>query len=730
MSERYRPSLGQVFVLTLLGLGLLLGVLLYGVSSSSRRTIDDSAEALRRAAIAVIGQRVDAYLHGAERALDAFERRAALQVVDTADPASVEKELFAALADNPNAAGMRFIRAESLGFDERGERRLRHEGRWQIGVYRETADAESPLATVFLHRARAGYVVDARRRPTGGALLSAPFVRQPDTVKDPTLHATFVVAASRSHAEERRGRALWSDLYPFESDVRLPGPQRQIAVVTAQRAVVDGEGRFLGVVGTGVRTEAMDRIVREEAARARPHRLFLCDEEGRLITRPEPDDPLVEQTDQYQSLRVEPRSLSPEVARALRHPGIAALTPGHPDTAASFVLEGRPYLASFRLLPATQGWRVGVVVAEDELPGVAALVRRRNELLLGILLLSLAILAGGLLTLRTVERGLRQIDGVTASMADFDFRRAVLVSAFRDVDAVMGRLEQAKTALRALGKYVPVDLVRLLYKSGQEPVLGGRLHEVTLMFTDVRDFTTVAERLAPEELAALLGRYLEVMTAAIHAESGIVDKYIGDGIMALWNAPIPCPDHARRACAATLRAASAGEALCRSEEWAGRPPLVTRFGLHRDTVLVGHFGAPDRMSYTVLGDGVNLASRLEGLNKEYGTTILASEAVRAAAESAFDFRLVDVVAVKGKTRGVRIFELLGKKGAVEPRLEVARRYEEAFARYQRRDFSEALGMLEVLPDDGPARTLAERCRLYLVEAPPPGWDGTYVATRK
>jgi adenylate cyclase len=294
----------------------------------------------------------------------------------------------------------------------------------------------------------------------------------------------------------------------------------------------------------------------------------------------------------------------------------------------------------------------------------------------------------------------------------------------------MGRLEQAKTALRALGKYVPVDLVRLLYKSGQEPVLGGRRHDVSVLFTDIRDFTAVAEQLAPEELAALLGRYLEVMTVAIHAESGIVDKYVGDGIMALWNAPTPCPDHARRACAAILRAASAGEALCRSEEWTGRPPLVTRFGLHRDTVLVGHFGAPDRMSYTVLGDGVNLASRLEGLNKEYGTTILASDAVRAEAEAAFDFRLVDVVAVKGKTRGVRIFELLGEKGAAEPRLSAARRYEEAFTRYQRRDFSGALGMLEGLPDDGPARTLAERCRLYLVEAPPPGWDGTYVATRK
>jgi adenylate cyclase len=144
--------------------------------------------------------------------------------------------------------------------------------------------------------------------------------------------------------------------------------------------------------------------------------------------------------------------------------------------------------------------------------------------------------------------------------------------------------------------------------------------------------------------------------------------------------------------------------------------------------MVGHFGAPDRMSYTALGDGVNLASRLEGLNKAYGTTILVSQTVRESVGDAFAFRLVDVVAVKGKSKGVRVYELLGPRGApVGPEI---RRYEEAFAAYAQGRFADALARLAQHEDDPPSRVLAERCRLYLKVPPPPGWTGIYMAHEK
>jgi adenylate cyclase len=377
---------------------------------------------------------------------------------------------------------------------------------------------------------------------------------------------------------------------------------------------------------------------------------------------------------------------------------------------------------------------VAVVVAEDELPQLYPRFAdqiRRGDMLLGFsLLVSAAILLGGYLTLRSIGRSLRRIEGVSARMRQFDFVAADSHSPFRDIEDVMQGLELAKTAMRALSKYVPVDLVRILYRTGREPVLGGELTRVSLLFTDIQGFTTLSEQLPPNELAQVLGRYLEVMTAAIQSEQGTIDKYIGDAIMAVWNAPTACPEHARRACAAALAALGAGQRLFGSPEWQGRPPLATRFGIHTDQVMVGHFGAPNRMSYTCLGDGVNLAARLEGLNKQYATTILVSEAVQREAGPHFQFRLVDVVAVKGKHQGVPVYELIGAELVDPARLEQARRYEQAFALYRRRDFEAARALLVAQPDDGPSRVLAERCAQLAQDPPPPDWDGVFVAMSK
>ena len=293
----------------------------------------------------------------------------------------------------------------------------------------------------------------------------------------------------------------------------------------------------------------------------------------------------------------------------------------------------------------------------------------------------------------------------------------------------MRSLEQAKTALRTMGKYVPVDLVRLLYHDNREPALGGELTEVSMMFSDIEGFTSLAERVPPDVFARALGRYFEVTTAAVHEHAGVIDKYIGDSLMALWNVPRPCPAHATHACRAALACAAAAEALQGTPAWEGLPPLRTRFGLHKAEVVVGHFGAPNRMSYTCIGDGVNLASRLEGLNKQYGTTIVASQIVRDEAAGEFRFRLLDVVAVQGKTGGVTIYELRGPASQPDPAAEVVRRYEQAFALYRDRDFAAAVDLLHGQPDDPPSRVLMGRCREFIEDCPAE-WDGVYVARSK
>jgi adenylate cyclase len=315
-------------------------------------------------------------------------------------------------------------------------------------------------------------------------------------------------------------------------------------------------------------------------------------------------------------------------------------------------------------------------------------------------------------------------------MRAFDFAREPTDSVVREVHDVRAGLERAKTVVRAMEKYVPLDLVRRLYESNEEPALGGELCVVSLLFTDMEGFTSLSERLTPDELARRLGAYLEVMTEAIERTSGTIDKYIGDAVMAFWNAPAKVERDAEKACEAVLACQRAAADLFASPSWSGLPPVVTRFGLHRAEVMVGHFGAPTRLNYTALGDGVNLAARLEPLCKQYGVTVLASEAVVSEAGSSFAFRRIDRVAVKGKVRGVDVYELLGRYGETIPNLAEAERYEQAFEAYLAREFSRAEALLRAQLHDPPSNVLSERCRL-LDAAPPPGdWAGVHVAKTK
>jgi adenylate cyclase len=289
---------------------------------------------------------------------------------------------------------------------------------------------------------------------------------------------------------------------------------------------------------------------------------------------------------------------------------------------------------------------------------------------------------------------------------------------------VMQGVELAKTAMRSLGKYVPMDLVRELHAANREPELGGELVTLSMMFTDIEGFTSLSERLAPDALAQALGRYLEAMTAGVRETQGTVDKFIGDAVMAFWNAPRSAQDHAVRACRAALACLRATRELYASPAWDGLPPLVTRFGLHTARVMVGHFGAPERLAYTALGDGVNLAARLEGLCKQYGVVVLASETIVKAAGGGFHVRRIDRVAVKGKREAVDVYELM------EAPSDAAHTYEEAFGAYLARDFERARGLLLAQPDDPPSRVLAARCDAFAADPPPPDWDGTHHATSK
>jgi len=261
---------------------------------------------------------------------------------------------------------------------------------------------------------------------------------------------------------------------------------------------------------------------------------------------------------------------------------------------------------------------------------------------------------------------------------------------------------------------------------------GAQRKELTVMFTDIRESTSLAERLSAEELAEQLNEYLNAMTDVLFQNSGTLDKYIGDAIMAFWGAPEPRKDHAYRACCCALDMLARQQQLNRKWAAENRIQLRTGIGLNTGLVMVGNIGSEKHSTLTVMGDNVNLASRLEGLNKDYGTLLLVSETTfNEVKDSDFVFRALDLVRVKGKIRPVTIYQLLCRRAELTPRLqELLVRFARGRSYYCRRLWTRAQNefqsILDEWPDDGPSRCFWKRCQEYILEEPPPDWDGVFV----
>ena len=220
----------------------------------------------------------------------------------------------------------------------------------------------------------------------------------------------------------------------------------------------------------------------------------------------------------------------------------------------------------------------------------------------------------------------------------------------------------AQRAIWSFGRFVPKEIVRRVVDNSISTELGGVRQEITIVFTDVQGFTTIAESADPDVLMQQMSRYFTALTDAFLAEGGTVDKFIGDLVMVFWNAPDPQPDHVERACRAVLAGRKAAEQLNTQFKAEGLPPFHTRFGIHVGEAVVGNLGSAERMNYTALGSPVNLASRLEGLNKEYGTTVIVSEDVYARVQHLFHFRAIASVVAKGMTSETRVHELVEASG--------------------------------------------------------------------
>jgi adenylate cyclase len=403
--------------------------------------------------------------------------------------------------------------------------------------------------------------------------------------------------------------------------------------------------------------------------------------------------------------------------------------------AGTLAVDGREFLAHVTAVEDFVAPRVMVGVLaplDDFTAGIEHGIRIGTLLGFGALLLGLGGL--GIVAWR-VARPLGVLTREAEAIRRLDLAQPLrLTTRITEVERLADAMGGMKAALRLFSVYVPRDLVRKLMAEGAEAELGGERRRITVMFSDVQGFTAIAERMDPETLMQVTSTYFQALTDDLLHHQATIDKYIGDAVMAIWNAPKRDLAHAMHGCRAALHARRLTLRL--EEEFAERgwPRLHTRFGLHTGDAVVGNVGSSDRMSYTAIGSMVNLASRLEGMNKLYGTQILVSEQTRLAAGNAFVFRPVDLVLAKGASDPIEVHELLGiaapadagEEAILADRDQAARlpAWREAVHQWRAGQFREAAAALREAgdPDADPLlATYAARLARH-PDGPPPGWS--------
>lgn len=287
----------------------------------------------------------------------------------------------------------------------------------------------------------------------------------------------------------------------------------------------------------------------------------------------------------------------------------------------------------------------------------------------------------------------------------------------------------------AFQQYLSPKVIDRLVEDPGMLKLGGEKREITAFFSDVQGFSTISESLSPEELVELLNEYLTAMTDIVMKYDGTVDKFEGDAVIAFFGAPVAYEDHAARACMASLEMQEKLVEMRENWKEQGKHELYVRIGLNTDNVVVGNMGSAYRMDYTMMGDGVNLAARLEGVNKQYGTYLLISEFTYEAAKDVIEARELDMIRVVGKREPVRIFEVLGRKGEVANDAKKAVRYfTKGLERYRNQDWEEAAKYFaranKLFKNDTASRVFFDRCKTFSKASPGNDWDGVYQMSSK
>jgi len=395
------------------------------------------------------------------------------------------------------------------------------------------------------------------------------------------------------------------------------------------------------------------------------------------------------------------------------------------------------WLSCYAPMFSADGKLEGILSIDMSAVNVIAYERRfLTTIILVSLFASIIVALLGLYISSQISKPLIALETDMENIQQFELDSSLPVrSRITEIIKIKNAVDNMKNGLRSFKKYVPAKLVADLIRLQKEAVLGTEKKTITVMFSDIKDFTTISEKMPADILSQHLSQYFFGMTKTIVDNQGTVDKFIGDAIMSFWNAPNDVKDHTFLACRTALLCQKFLKEFALQQRAFNNPEFITRIGINTGDALVGNMGFAERMSYTATGDIVNLASRLEGLNKYYGTSILIGESVFERVHDKFVTRMIDVVAVKGRHNGTRIYELLAEKDAADPALiALTKKCNTAMAFYLNRQWIEAINHLkECVTIESVAASCAvilDRCRKYEKDPPPADWDGTWFAEEK
>lgn len=512
-------------------------------------------------------------------------------------------------------------------------------------------------------------------------------------------------------AATKAKKTVWTDIYRYHNTNFLG--------VSVATPVYYPNGRLRGVFGLHIQLNYLRNFI--ENVKVSQHGIvYIVNTRGDVIVYPH-----VAQYDRLQLMNIKNIDNKPIVESFDEYKKMG-------KSSFKFRVDDNDYFATFSSVPgfSTYSWLIGVVVPESDFVGE---LHKTNIIvsIVGLTLLMIGICFMSYLVSRLVKP-LKKLTSEVERIKGFHLEETPHIqSRIKEIISISDAVYAMKQGLRSFKKYVPAALVRKLVKTGEDVRIGGVKKEIAIFFSDIKNFTTISEYIDPVPLTQHLCEYFTELAKIINAYRGTIDKYIGDSMMAFWGAPIQEKHPGVQAAKAALSCQKRLIELNAKWQSEGKPVFYTRMGVHIGDAIVGNVGSPERLNYTVIGDVINIASRLEGLNKIYDTQIIVSDTIYQKIERQFVLRMIDCVAPYGVKVGHRIYELVA-----ENRNEVTYDIDQytllfakAFAEYQQANWDKAIKLFfackQIYSEDTITPIFIKRCQNFMTNSPPSGWDGVW-----